>query len=165
MSMTTTVSAPTTERSPWRWPSAACALVLAAAHLPITPQHLSEAPYIGASFVALEIAGVVLAVALVLWDTRAVWAAALVVPAAAIVAYLVTRSFALPQIPDDKGNWTEPLSFVALASEALLIVLAVVQARPLARRSGPPAHPVAVAAAVLLVGLAATVWAASVSAG
>ena len=165
MSMTMTASGADIERSPWRWPAAASAVVLAAAHLPITPEHLSEAPYIGTSFVALEIAGAVLAVALLLWDTRPVWGAAVVVPAAAVAAYLVTRSFALPQIPDDKGNWTEPLSFVALASEVLLIVLAAAHRHPSLERSRLVAHPGTAAAAILVVGLAATVWAASASMG
>ena len=153
------------ERSPWRWPAAASAVTMAAAHLPITAQHLSEAPYIGTSFVALEIAGIILAVALVVWDTRSVWAAAVVVPAAAIAAYLATRTFALPQIPDDKGNWSEPLSFVALASETLLIVLAAVHRHPSLRRSRLAAQPAAAAVVILVVGLAATAWAASGSAG
>src|SRR5690348_12370530 len=86
------------ERSPWRWPAAATGLVIVAAHVPVTPMHLSEAPYIGWSFVALEIAMVVLAAALLLRDTPLVWAAAGVVPVLAIAAYALTRSVAMPQI-------------------------------------------------------------------
>jgi hypothetical protein len=46
-------------------PLAALALVAAAAHVPVTPEHLQEARYIGVLFIALEFACVVLAVALV----------------------------------------------------------------------------------------------------
>jgi len=126
--------------SPWRWPAAAAALVITASHVPVTAEHLSEAPYIGWSFVALEITGVVLAAALVLRDTRWVWWAAAVVPALAIVAYGVTRSVALPQIADDVGNWAEPFGIVALTAEAVLLAIALAhcfRGRVPRRASGP----------------------------
>jgi hypothetical protein len=153
------------ERSPWRWPAAATALTIAAAHVPITPQHLSEAPYIGWSFIALEIAALVLAVALVTRDTPTVWRAAAVVPALAILAYAVTRSVALPQIADDVGNWTEPLGIVALTAEALLVVIAAAHGRRSWQASRLAASPVLVAGLLLTAGLVATGCAATVGAG
>ena len=156
-SATTTYTA--AERSPWRWPAAAAALTMTAAHIPVTAGHLSEAPYIGWSFVALEVAGFALAVVLVLRDTRRVWCVAAVVPALAMLAYVVTRSVALPQIADDVGNWVEPLGLVALAAEALLVAIALahgVRATPPTR---VPPNPVVLAVVVLAVGLAATGYA------
>jgi hypothetical protein len=43
---------------------------------------------------------------------------------AAVVGYLASRTIGLPQIGDDVGNWTEPLGIPAVASEALMVVLA-----------------------------------------
>jgi peptidoglycan/LPS O-acetylase OafA/YrhL len=150
------------ERSAWRWPAAAAALVAVAAHVPITPTHLREAPYIGWSFVALEITLTALAVTLVLRDSRLVWWAAGVVPALAMLGYAVTRSVALPQIGDDVGNWTQPLGVVALTAEALLILITLGRharrhpARWLARR------PLLWAGLLLAAGLVATDYAVAV---
>ena len=59
-------------------------------------------------------------------DTDAVWLLSGATCLAAVVAFLASRTVGLPQIGDDIGNWTEPLGFPAVASEALLVVLAVV---------------------------------------
>jgi hypothetical protein len=150
------------ERSAWRWPAAAAALIAVAAHIPITPTHLREAPYIGWSFIALEITLTILAVALILRDTPLVWSAAGIVPALAMLAYAVTRSVALPQIADDVGNWTQPLGIVALTAEALLILITLGRharrhpARWLTRR------PILWAGLLLVAGLVATNYAVAV---
>ena len=155
----------TMERSPWRWPAAAIAVTIAAAHVPITAQHLSEAPYIGVSFVALEVVAVVLAVGLVAWDSVAVWRVAVVVPTVALVAFLVTRLVPLPQIADDLGNWTEPLSFVALTAEASLLILAATHITNSRQPSRVVTRPVVLAAGLLVIGLAAITVAASRASG
>ncbi len=157
--MTTPGPRTAAQRSPWRWPAAAAALTVAVSHVPVTAVHLSEAPYIGWSFVALEAAAVVVAVAVVLHDTRWVWRLSAAVPALAMAAYVVTRSVALPQIADDVGNWTEPLGVVALCAEGLLVVLAVAGHRRAARARRVATHPVALAALVLAAGLVATGYA------
>lgn len=123
------------ERAAVRLPVAATALVAAAAHVPVTGEHLREAPYIGVLFIALEVALVVLAGLVLVSTSRLVWSAAAVVPALAIVAYAVSRTVGLPQIGDDVGNWTEPLGFPALASEVLMAVLAYAHLRD-GRRTG-----------------------------
>lgn len=161
--MATTRTMTAAQRSPWRWPAAASALTIAAAHAPITPRHLTEAPYIGWSFIALETATVLLAVVLVVHDSTAAWWTAAIVPTGAIAAYLLTRSVALPQIGDDRGNWTEPLSFVALTAETLLIVVATAHGTPSWRRSRLVARPLLLAGAFLVVGLIATGFATAVT--
>lgn len=147
-------------RSPWRWPAAALALVITASHIPVTAKHLAEAPYIGWSFVALEIASVVLAGALVAHDARVTWIAAGVVPALAITAYVITRSVPLPQISDDVGNWAEPLGTVALTAEALLLVIVLAQRGRNGRSARMITHPLGVAAIMLALGLASIGYAA-----
>lgn len=110
---------------------AAAALVVAAAHVPITAEHLHEAPYIGVSFIALEAACVVLACLLLLQPkTRWVWPAAGLLAGAAISAYLLSRTLGLPEIGDDVGNWSDPLGVLALSAEAVLATLAYFARRP-----------------------------------
>jgi hypothetical protein len=139
-------------------------VTIAAAHVPVTREHLTEAPYVGWSFIALEIAAVTLAYVLVLRDTRRAWAAAAVLPTLAILGYALTRSVALPQIGDDVGNWTEPLGVVALSAEALLAILALGHRSwrwPKSRRTADAS--VAAAGLLLLLGLLATGYAASIN--
>ena len=150
------------ERSAWRWPAAAAALIAVAAHVPITPTHLREAPYIGWSFIALEVTLTIMAVALILRDTPLVWSAAGVVPALAMLAYAVTRSVALPQIGDDVGNWTQPLGLVALTAEALLILITVGRHAKRHPASLFTRRPVLWAGLLLLAGLVATNYAVAV---
>ena len=146
-------------------PAAALALVAAAAHLPLVEDHLDEAPYLGLAFLALVVAAITLAAGLVRRDTLTVWRAAAVVPAGAVVAYVYSRAVGLPQASDDVGRWAEPLGVVAVASESLLVVLAVVVlARPTVRPGWGRPWPGIVAALALLVGLAGTVGAASAEA-
>jgi ABC-type iron transport system FetAB permease component len=152
------------ERSPWRWLAAALAVTIAAAHVPVTREHLAEAPYIGWSFIALEIVAVTLAYVLVLRDTQLAWTAATVVPTLAILGYALTRSVALPEIGDDVGNWTEPLGVVALSAEALLAILALGHRSwrwPSSQRTATAS--VVAAGLLLLIGLLATGYAASIN--
>lgn len=121
-------------RSPLRWPAALTLVVAGAVHIPVTPEHLEEAPYIGYSFIALTAVCFLLALVILVADTPAVWTAIGVVTALALGAYLLSRSVALPQIGDDVGNWLEPLGVVAIVFEGLTIALAVAalrRARPL----------------------------------
>ncbi|WP_344773419.1 hypothetical protein [Nocardioides panacisoli] len=120
-------SAPTL-RSGDRFLVALCLVTSAAAHVPLIGMHLSEATYIGVAFIVLAVAFPLMALLLVVRDTARMWEAVAVANALAVLAYLVTRIVALPQVADDVGNWTEPMSFPALASEllALGVALAVV---------------------------------------
>jgi hypothetical protein len=125
-------------RSPLRWVAALTLVVAGAVHIPVTPEHLEEAPYIGYLFIALTVVCFVLALMIAVADTTAVWAVSGVVTALAVGAYLLSRSVALPQIGDDVGNWLEPLGVVAIVFEGLTVGLAVAalrRARPLPARA------------------------------
>jgi hephaestin len=158
------------ERSPdtgvWRYPALAACLVAAIAHLPVTPSHLTEAPYIGVLFVLLEVACVALALLLQVRANRLVALLVAGLGAAAIVAYAVSRSVGLPLIQDDIGNWADPLGVLSVAAEAGMVGFGLAgwrhrrEARPVARRAG-----LAGAAAILGAGLSMTVVAASANAG
>lgn len=122
-------------RSPWRLLAAIGAVTEAAAHIPVTEQHLTEAPYIGVGFVLLTVAGFLLAVLLLTADTPVVWTSTLVVSALALLGYLLSRSVGLPQIHDDIGNWTDPLGEVAIIGDAIMLLTALAS-----RRSSKPAE-------------------------
>lgn len=144
------------EGSPFRLPAAACAAVAAFAHVPVTGEHLQEAPYIGILFIALEVTLLAVAVVLVLADTPLAWTVAGFVPALAVVAYGISRSMALPQIGDDVGNWTEPLGVVSVGFEALLVLLVLVRHRQFTVSTDRRWIPAAVALLLLTAGLMAT---------
>lgn len=111
-------------RSPAAWCASFLLLVAAGTHIPLIKMHLEEAPYVGWLFIALSVVCIVLAVAIVVVDNPGVWVLSGAVCLAAVVGYLASRTVGLPQIQDDVGNWTEPLGIPAVASEALMVVLA-----------------------------------------
>ena len=123
-------------RSALRWPAAALLVVTAATHIPLVPHHLEEAPYVGVLFAALSAVSLLLAALVCLCDTPAVWAATGVVTAAAVVAFVLSRTVGLPQLADDIGNWSEPLGFPALLAEVAAAAVALVALRHTPRLHG-----------------------------
>ncbi len=116
--------------------AAFAALVAAAVHIPVTPEHLEHAPYIGVLFVALTIACVVLAVGLLLSENSVVAVVAATICLQAIIGYILTRLVALPLLSDDVGNWLEPLGVTAIISESVVVATCVVLVAR--RRPGQP---------------------------
>lgn len=98
--------------------------VTGAAHIPVIPEHLQEAPYIGALFIALSVTSFVLAAVIVVRDVPAVYVVTAIVTGLAIFAYLLSRAVGLPQIGDDIGNWFEPLGVVAVIAEFIAVLTA-----------------------------------------
>lgn len=124
-----------------RWPTSAVLLVAAAAHVPVTPEHLREAPYMGWLFVGFTAVAVVTAVILAIRGTAsAAFLVAGSLCAAAITAYALTRLIAFPQLGDDVGNWGEPLGVLSIASEAVVVVLSTVSAMRLRPRRAQQAE-------------------------
>jgi hypothetical protein len=116
-------------RSPAQWCASFLLLVAAGTHIPLISDHLDEAPYVGWLFIVLSAVCIVLAVAILFVDNPGVWILSGAVCLAAVVAFLASRTVGLPQIGDDVGNWTEPLGIPAVASEALMVVLACAHLR------------------------------------
>jgi len=146
----------------YRFVAAAAALVASAAHVPITGEHLREAPYIGVLFIGLEVVCLALAVGLVVRPRRWVWSAAATVGAASVAVYLASRAFGLPLMADDRGDWANPLGVVAVTAESVLCVVSL-RAR---RRSAPrPVStrlvPLVAGVLALVLGLGSTAWAAT----
>lgn len=111
-------------RSGWRLPAAGGAIAEAAGHIPVTQEHLTQAPYIGVGFVLLTVSGVLLAQLLLLADTTVVWSCTAAASGAALLGYLLSRTVGLPQIRDDVGDWNEPLGIVCVTAEAIMLLAA-----------------------------------------
>jgi hypothetical protein len=123
--------------SPWRYPTAGLALVAGLAHVPVTPEHLREAPYIGVMFIVLTTACVLLATAILIVDSVLVWTALGVTTMVAAVAYAISRTVGLPLMADDVGNWLEPLGIVSVVTETAVSALAMVALRQTRRAPLP----------------------------
>lgn len=120
-----------------RWPTAIALLVASAAHIPVIPEHLRDAPYMGALFAVFTVASTTLAIVIaVRGSAPAPFLLSGVLCAAAIAGYCLTRLVAFPEVGDDVGNWSEPAGVVAAASEAIVVVLSVA-GMVWRRRSGP----------------------------
>ncbi len=99
--------------------------VAGAAHIPVIPAHLHEAPYIGVLFIVLTVASFALAAVIALGDIAAAYFSTATVMALALLAYAVSRTIGLPEIGDDIGNWLEPLGVVAVIAEATACLSAI----------------------------------------
>lgn len=100
--------------------------VVALTHLVDLPHKLEEAPYIAALFIALIAASLGLAlVAAAGSRPQAIWTAIGALNATAIAGYLASRSVGLPGIEDHVGDWLDSAGIIALASETLLVSLAL----------------------------------------
>jgi len=87
------------QRSPYRFLLAGAAVVGALAHIPVTPQHLSEAPYMGVLVIVLTAALLVLAAAALIRDTVEVHLTTVLACFLAILGYAATRTSPSPCCP------------------------------------------------------------------
>jgi hypothetical protein len=108
--------------SSWRWPAAAALSATAAIHMTLVPDHLREAPYAGALFIALSVAALAAAILLSATDHELVWLGAGAISLGALVAYFLSRSVGLPSMSDDIGDWANPLGLAAVACETLTLI-------------------------------------------
>jgi len=121
-----------------RWIVAAAAAGAAAAHVPVIAPHLDEAPYMGVLFIVLTVACAVLAIGVLVRDSTAVYALAVVTCGLAVIGYAATRLVAFPMLADDVGNWLEPLGVVSVVTETIVAVTSLSALRSKARRVRQP---------------------------
>jgi len=87
---------------------------------------LDELPYVGAMFIGLIVACLLVAEALIRTDQRLAWLAAGVLAAGTMLGYTVSRTTGLPGDHDsDVGNWLEPLGLASLVVEGIVVLLAL----------------------------------------
>ena len=116
-------------RSTLRWLMATAAVSAGAAHIPVIPPHLKEAPYMGVLFILLTIACIALAMAAITYDEPLVYLAAATICGLTIIGYAATRLVAFPMLADDVGNWLEPLGVVSIVAETAVVASSIVALR------------------------------------
>jgi hypothetical protein len=106
-----------------RWPTVGLLYLASMAHIPVVPEHLEEAPYMGVLFIAFTLAAFGLAVGITVRPSPVMYLTAAVLSAAAVCAFAATRLVAFPLLSDDVGNWAEPLGLVSVVAETGVVVL------------------------------------------
>jgi hypothetical protein len=108
---------------PQRWSVAVLLAATAGIHIALVPEHLREAPYAGALFIALSVAALTMAVLLALRSDLVIWMMSAALVFGAMLAYLASRSIGLPSMADDVGDWLHPLGLAALLVESAIALM------------------------------------------
>jgi hypothetical protein len=117
---------------------------LALIHVVDLPGTLGPLPLIGAGYLGIIAAAVVVGGIMIARSHPLVWAAAGGLAAAAMGGYVLTRTIGgFLGDHGDVGNWRCPLGLAALSVETVLILLAAWQARGRATRIALPLPPAA----------------------
>lgn len=80
-----------------------------------------EPGYVQGLYYALELGGILTAIALLIPRFPVRWLFPALVAAAPIVGFVLSRGPGLPDYSDDIGNWTEPLGIISLVVEVVLL--------------------------------------------
>jgi hypothetical protein len=87
---------------------------------------LSDPHWIGWSYRLVEVGGLATAVVIILLGRwRPVWAAAILLGAGPMLAYLTSRTIGLPGDSEDVGNWSNWVGTMSLLFEGSLLVVAI----------------------------------------
>jgi hypothetical protein len=121
-----------------RWGVIGLLLVAAVAHLPVIPDHLRQAPYMGVLFILFTLAAFAVATVLAARPSHLWYLVTSALCVAAIAAYVATRLIAFPQLADDVGAWTEPLGIISISAEAVAASLSAVAVRRPQEKSQSP---------------------------
>ena len=117
---------------------------LAMIHVVDLPGTLGPLPLVGAGYLGIIAAAVVLGGVMIARSHRLVWAATGGLAAAAMSGYVLTRTVGgFLGDHGDVGNWRCPLGLAALSVETMLILLAAWQARRGTTRIALPPPPAA----------------------
>jgi hypothetical protein len=109
----------------WRWALTACAVISAAARVPVVGEHLRVAPYMGEEFIVLIVGCLLIGAAALICDAAALYLLAVTACGVAITGYAATRNVAFPRLADDVGNWFEPLGVVSISAEVAVVAIAL----------------------------------------
>jgi hypothetical protein len=107
-----------------RYPAAGLGIVAGLAHVPVTPAHLQEAPYIGTLFIVFTTVALLSSTLLLLSDSPAAWTLLAGSCLLAVGAFVISRTLGLPLMADDIGNWSDPLGIISVATESAVVLLA-----------------------------------------
>jgi hypothetical protein len=97
---------------------------------------LTSPAWIGWGYRAIEVGGILTALAILLaWPAWLGWVAGVLLGAAPFIGYVASRTVALPGDPHDVGNWGYWVGTASLVVEAALVVLSVGMLLALRQRS------------------------------
>ena len=149
--------------SPARFVAAALLLVIAITQLLVIEDQFERALYLGGLFAVTAIGALVLAVLLARRDSRLVWLCCGLVAESGVAVYLLGRTVGLPEVTDDIGHWTQPVTLLSVIVETGVFLLtgwAISQDGPTSRWVGSRV-PLVSGLVALQIGGAATFAAAS----
>lgn len=104
-----------------KWLAVAAILVTGGIHLAEARDAFGDAAYKGLLFVSNGLGALVAAVGIVRLR-RWSWWLGLAVAAGAMVAYVLSRTIGLPQLPAEPDAWLEPAGVASLIAEGLFII-------------------------------------------
>ncbi|MBC7518476.1 MAG: hypothetical protein H7248_06260 [Microbacteriaceae bacterium] len=105
-----------------------------AIHLLDLPGKLKETPYLGAAYIVLIIASLVIMERLFVVASRRDFIAAAILGVAVLAAFVINRTVGMPGATDDIGNWLEPLGLLSLAVESFVVWQASAAVATMTRR-------------------------------
>ena len=103
---------------------AAGLLVAGAIHLILAPEHLREAPVLGAGFLAVAVAQGVLGGLFLRRPAHALWPAVLVLSVFSLTAYLLVHLFGVSVMPDQDAEGIGVLDLLCKGAEVVTAVVA-----------------------------------------
>lgn len=98
-------------------------LGIALIHLLDVLSKFHETPYLGAMYVALMVASIIVAFAILHFGSRLPWMAGAGLAASTLLGFILSRTTGLPSATGDIGNWSEPLGLASMFVEAAVIIL------------------------------------------
>jgi hypothetical protein len=96
---------------------------IALIHLLDAPSMYKDARYIFFLYIVLVVSTLTAAAVLLRTDSRLAWSLAVVVTAATLIAYVLSRTTGLPQDSQDIGNWSDSLGLASLFVEGCTLLL------------------------------------------
>src|SRR3989338_10052522 len=105
------------------WLGLGLILIVGIIHVVDAPECFEEAAYKGRLFYANGLGALVAAYGIFRAERSWGWNLGLVIAVGSFIAYVLSRTVGLPQIPAEPDAWLEPLGVAALISEALFMAV------------------------------------------
>lgn len=107
------------------WTGIVLILVTGLIHFVAAPDSFDETTYKGVLFVANGIGAIVAAIGIYRGSRTWGWGLGLIVAAGAFVAYVLSRTVGLPDLPAEPDAWFEPQGLASMIVEVGFVIVAV----------------------------------------
>ena len=119
------------------WAGVVLILVTGLIHFVSAPDSFGETTYKGVLFIANGLGAIVAAVGIYRGSRRWGWGLGLVVAAGAFVAYALSRTVGLPDLPAEPDAWFEPLGLASMIAEIGFVLVALLALSPRTQATAP----------------------------